>query len=506
MLRVVHAASEIEPWCKTGGLADVASALPAALARSLPDGSRVVVLAPLHRGVEAVASQRGVSLVDAGWALWPLGEGGPEARILLARGAAGRHEIGFVQCASLFDRAGPYDDGTTAFSDNPLRFAAFTRAVAEVGPALVGGPPDIAHAHDWHAGLLPLQIRQHESVEVRRAWAGARSVFTIHNLLYQGVCDKSWVERLGLRWADFGVDGFEWHDQLSFLKAGVAFSDATTTVSPTYAREITTAERGEGLEGLFRSLGPRLRGILNGIDTEQWDPATDTALTAPFSADALHGRRACRAALLDGVGLPEQGRPILGVVSRLVWNKGLDTVAWLGERLMDLGIQLVVLGSGDRDLSDRFVAMARRWPGRVAVRVGFDGILARRIFAGSDLFAVPSRTEPCGLTQMQALRYGAVPVVHSTGGLADTVRDAGEMGQGSGFVFSPHGPDELHHALGRAVELWREDPEGWRRVQSAGMQRDWSWREPAAEYAALYRELLGGAAAPRPSTIDRRTA
>ncbi len=498
-MRVVHAASEITPFCKTGGLADVASALPAALGRCLPHGSRVVVLAPLHRSVRAVAEERGLELVDAGWSLRPLGEDGPEGRVLLVRGTPSRHEIGFVQCDPLFDRAGPYGDGNEAYPDNPLRFAAFTRAVAEVGPALVGGSPDIAHAHDWHCGLLPLQIRQHDSPNLRRAWRDSRSVFTIHNLLYQGICDKSWVERLGLRWEDFGIDGFEWHDQLSFLKAGVAFADVITTVSPTYAREITTPERGESLDGLFGSLGPRLRGIVNGLDVESWDPAADPALAAPYSVDSMEGRAACRSSLLAEVGLPEQGRPILGVVSRMVWNKGLDTVAWVGEQLMSLGLQLVVLGSGDQDVSDRFVAMARRWPERVAVRIGFDGGLARRIFAGSDLFAVPSRTEPCGLTQMQAMRYGAVPVVMRTGGLADTVVDPGDallwQGQGSGFVFDPHGPDELVHALSRATGLWREDPEAWRKVQAVGMKRDWSWREPAAEYAALYRELL----------TDRRT-
>lgn len=504
-MRVVHAASEIEPWCKTGGLADVASALPAEQARALPAGSRVVVLAPLHRCVREAVEHRGAQLVDAGWSLRPLGEDGPEARVLLLRGVPGRHTVGFVQCGPLFDRAGLYDDGEAPFDDNPARFAAFTRAVAEVGPALVGGPPDIVHAHDWHAGLLPLQVRQAGSPEQRRAWAQAKSVFTIHNLLYQGVYPKEWVPRLGLRWSDFTIDGFEWHDQLSFLKAGVAYADATTTVSPTYAREIMTPERGESLEGLFQGLGPRLRGILNGLDTDLWNPATDPALAAPFDHADLTGRAACRAALLEEVGLPEQGRPVLGVVSRLVWNKGLDTVAWVGEQLMELGVQLVVLGSGDRDVSDRFVAMARRWPDRVAAHIGFDAGLARRIFAGVDLFAVPSRTEPCGLTQLQAMRYGAVPVVHTTGGLADTVVDPGDAGlhagEGTGFRFTPHGPDPLLHAVGRAVRMWRDDPDGWRAVQAAGMGRDWSWREPAQRYAALYAELLQGRSTP--TTIDR---
>ena len=493
-MRVVHAASEIEPWCKTGGLADVASALPAELARSLPEGSRVVVLAPFHRVVRGAVERLDATLVDAGWSLHPLGPDGPEARLLLLEGIPGRHRVGFVHCPSLFDRAGMYDEEGVAYPDNPARFAAFTRAVAEVGPALVGGSPDIVHAHDWHAGLLPLQIRQHENPAVRHAWAGARSVFTIHNLLYQGVYPKGWVDTLGLRWADFTIDGFEWHDQLSFLKAGVAFADAITTVSPTYAGEITTPEFGEGLHGLFAGLGPRLHGILNGLDTELWDPSIDSALPAAFRAGDLDGRAICRSALLEEVGLPEQGRPILGVVSRLVWNKGLDTVAWVGEQLMELGVQLVLLGSGDRELSDRFVAMSRRWPDRVAANIGFDAGLARRIFAGSDLFAVPSRKEPCGLTQMQAMRYGAVPVVHAVGGLADTVVDPGDAGlragEGTGFRFGPHGPEPLLEAMGRAVRMWRDDPDGWRTLQATCMARDWSWRLPAAEYAALYNRLL----------------
>ncbi len=280
MLRVVHAASEIAPFCTTGAVAEVAAALPAALARALPDGSRVVVLAPLQRCVEQVAARRGIALIDAGWSLRPLGEHGPEARVVLVQAPDQRHTVGFIRCPPL--------------AEDPLRFAAFTRAVVEAAPALLGGAPDIAHAHDWHAGLLPLLIRQHASADVRRAWAGAKSVFTIHTLRDQGVFPKTWVERLGLRWDDFGIDGFEWHDQLSFLKAGVVFSDATA-ISPSRAAAITTEEHGQGLHGLFASMGSRLRGIPNGSDQARRAPR-DTSWSgsatryAALYAELLHER------------------------------------------------------------------------------------------------------------------------------------------------------------------------------------------------------------------------
>ena len=491
MMRIVHASAEIEPWCKTGGLADVVGSLPQALSRLTPPGSRVLVLCPLHRGVRSVAARRGERLVDEGWRVTPV-PGGPVGRVLLVAPAPRESvTVGFIDCPELFDRDGVYHDASqTAWEDNPFRFAWFARAVIEVAPALLGGSPDVLHAHDWHCGLVPVYAKQQGGVEVRRVWEGVRTVFTIHNILYQGVVSKEWVPKLGLEWSDFTMDGFEYNDHLSFLKAGVAFSDAVTTVSPGHREELLTPQGGHGLDGFLRALGDRFVGVLNGLAPELWDPGLDPALPAPFWEDRLEGKATCRAALLEEMGLPDHGGLLLGVVSRLVWNKGLDAAASAWEQTLERGeLQVVVLGSGERALERRFEALAAAHPDRIAVKVGFDQALARRIFAGCDAVLVPSRVEPCGLTQLQAMRYGAVPIVHPVGGLADTVIDPGTRalarGEGTGFVFWPHGPGELAHAVRRAAALY-EDGDAWTRLLRGCMRHDSSWTGPATRTLSLY--------------------
>lgn len=495
-MRIVHAAAEVEPWCKTGGLADVVGSLPAAQARLTPPGSRVLVLCPLHRGVRAVAARRGETLVDAAIEVAPV-PGGPVGRVLLVDPVPGEAlTVGFVDCPELWDRDGIYHDADfVSWPDNPARFAWFARAVIEVAPALLGGRPDVLHAHDWHLGLAPVFARQHGGDDVRRAWSQARTVFTIHNILYQGNVDKSWVPRLGLRWEDFTMDRFELRDELSFLKAGVAFADVATTVSPGHAAEVRTPEGGHGLDGFLRAQGDRFLGILNGLDARQWDPATDKALPAPFSVDALEGRARCRAALLDEVGLPDLGGLLVGVVSRLVWAKGLDVAADAWDHVGG-DTQLVLVGSGERELEDRFRRLAEERPEHVAARIGFDGGLARRIFAGCDVVLVPSRVEPCGLTQLQAMRYGAVPIAHPVGGLADTVLDPGDdgllAGEGTGLVVESLTGPALAAALSRAGRL-AADAEGWRRLVRAGMSLDSTWTSPGTRTLEVYADIAPGA-------------
>lgn len=490
-MRIVHAAAEVDPWCKTGGLADVVGSLPKAEADLLPPGSRVLVLCPLHRGVRAVATKRGERLVDAGYRVAPV-RGGPVGRVLLVDGEADQAlTIGFIDCPELFDRPGIYDDDQRrAWPDNPVRFSWFARAVIEVAPALLGGRPDVLHAHDWHLGLAPVWKKQHGEAAVREAWSQARVLFTIHNILYQGLAPKEFVPRLGLRWEDFTMRGFEYRDRLSFLKAGIAFADVVTTVSPGHARELLTPEGGQGLSGFLHTQGDAFVGILNGLDPALWNPATDDALPAAYSPDAMDGRAVCRRELLAEFGMPDHGGLILGVVSRLVWNKGLDTVAWAMPVLLELGVQLVLLGSGEGAIEGRFRGLAAAHPEQIGTYIGFDGQLARRIFAGTDAVLVPSRVEPCGLTQLQAMRYGAVPIAHPVGGLADTVIDPGDeglaAGQGTGFLFAPHGPQELVHAVARAVRL-HEDPQAWRRLREACMRHDSSWTLPATRTLELSR-------------------
>ncbi|MCO4771912.1 MAG: glycogen synthase GlgA [Deltaproteobacteria bacterium] len=489
-MRIVHAAAEVEPWCKTGGLADVVGSLPQALAELTPPGSRVLVLCPLHRGVRAAAERRGETLVDAGWTVAPV-PGGPVGRVLRVEPVSVEGlEVAFVDCPELFDREGIYHGADQqAWPDNPQRFAWFAKAVIDVSPALLGGAPDVLHAHDWHLGLAPVYARQFGGAEVRRAWESTRVIFTIHNILYQGVYSKELVPRLGLRWEQFTMEGFEYRDQLSFLKAGIAFSDVTTTVSPGHARECLTEEGGHGLDGFLRARGDQFCGVLNGLSPAMWDPGIDPTLPAPYWAENMAGRATCRTALLEEMGLPDLGGLVFGVVSRLVWNKGLDVVADAWEHLADERTQLVLLGSGERAIEERFEELARRVPGRVAVRIGFDAGLARRIFAGSDVIGVPSRVEPCGLTQLQAMRYGAVPIAHPVGGLADTVIDPGDQalgeGHGTGFVFSPLGGPELARCIDRAAHLHAQ-PEQWNRLVQTCMSHDSSWTVPATRTLGLY--------------------
>jgi len=488
-MRIVHASAEVEPWCKTGGLADVVGSLPQALAELAPPGSRVLVLCPLHRGVRAAAAKRGQTLVDAGYEVAPI-PGGPVGRVLLVDPTPGDAlTVGFVDCPELWDRAGIYHDADfVSWPDNPARFAWFARAVIEVAPALLGGRPDVLHAHDWHLGLAPVFARQHGDEDVRRAWAGARTVFTIHNILYQGNVDKSWVPRLGLRWEDFTMERFELRDELSFLKAGIAFSDVTTTVSPGHAAEVRTSEGGHGLDGFLRAQGDRFVGILNGLGEDLWDPTTDAALPATFSRDDTSGRARCRAALLEEMGLPDRGGLLVGVVSRLVWAKGLDVAADAWEKLGG-DHQLVLLGSGEKGLEERFRRLATERPEHVAAHIGFDGALARRIFAGCDVVLVPSRVEPCGLTQLQAMRYGAIPIAHPVGGLADTVLDPGDAGlrrgEGTGLLVNPLTGGELARTITRAAGL-RADEEGWSRLVLAAMSVDSRWTSPGTRTLQLY--------------------
>ncbi len=487
-MRVAHIASEVAPWSQSGGLADVVGALPAALSDVDPDLD-VAVFAPLYRGGRERARALGARVDDAGDASLTLGGWHVEARFVRVN-AAGRAPAFLLDAPSLFDRDGLYvDAGHNEFGDNPRRFAALCRAAVDHAGRLMGGAPDVIHAHDWQAGLALLWARQ-----VPPRQGGPACVLTIHNMAHQGNFPNHWVPELGLPWEWFHLELCEFWDQVSFFKAGIACADAITTVSPTYAQEIQTPEGGHGLDGFLRAHADRLSGIVNGIDTTSWNPATDSALPAPFDLDHLAGKSACRDALCAELGLQPAGGPIVGVVSRLADQKGMDLVCDALPELVANGGCAAVLGTGLPWLEDRFRAAAATHPGRVAVHIGFDVPRSRRVYAGSDAILVPSRFEPCGLTQLYAMRYGAIPVVRATGGLRDTVDDPGDealaRGEGTGVCFTHPTADELRHALARTAGLFANS-EAWARVQRAGMARDSSWAGPAAEYAALYRRLVG---------------
>ncbi len=490
---IVHVASEAMPWSHTGGLAEVAAALPAALQGVPIQGqfAEVSVFLPLYRATFRFAARSGRQLVDTG-AAGSILLGGRELpwRVWRWRKADGPTWY-FVDCPRLFDRDGIYDgQGNAAFGDNPLRYAFFCRAVLDSAPSLLGEAPTVLHAHDWQTALLPLWL----ATERPTSWGPCRSVFTIHNLAYQGVHHKDWMPRLGLPWSLFTPEGVEFWDQLNLLKAGIVYADALTTVSPAYAEEILDDDAGEGLDGLLRVHAGKLQGILNGIDEQTWNPATDRHLAVTYSAADLSGKAACRQALLTEMGLEaDANQPVFGIVARFAWQKGLDLVAECVPELVAQKARLVVLGSGDPGLEERFRQLAARFARHVAVRVGFDVGLAHRIEAGADAFLMPSRYEPCGLNQMFSMAYGTVPVVHATGGLRDTVVHATEAnltdGTATGFTFPSPSSGELNQSVVEAVEMFRRRPEDWRRLVRNGMARDWSWRRSADLYAQLYESL-----------------
>ena len=479
-LRVLSVTSEVYPLVKTGGLADVAGALPAALA---PEGIATRTLVPGYPGVLAALRQAEVVHTFADLC------GGP-ARLLAAQAA--ELDLLVVDAPHLYARPGnPYvgPDGRD-WPDNALRFAALAQCAAAVaGGGVAGAPPDIVHAHDWQTGLVPALLHY-------RGGPRPRTVMTVHNLSFQGLFPRTLLAAIGLPPPAFALDGVEFHGAISYLKAGLALADRLTTVSPTYAAEIRTPEAGMGMDGLLRQRAGVLTGILNGIDETVWDPARDECLAARFDARHLARRAANKAALQSRLGLAVTPHaPVFGVVSRLTLQKGIDLLLDALPKLVDAGAQLALLGSGDRVLEAQLAQAAGRHPGRVSVTLGYDEGLAHLVQAGADALLVPSRFEPCGLTQLSALRYGAVPVVARVGGLADTIIDANDAalaaGVATGIQFAPVTAAAIELALERALALFR-DAGAWRRLQARGMAADVGWTQPARRYAALYRELVAG--------------
>jgi len=484
-VKVLAVVSEIFPLVKTGGLADVAGALPLALA---PLGVQIASLIPGYPAVtDALA---GAEIVRSYGDLF-----GGTARLL--RGRAAGLELMAIDAPHLYGRPGnPYvgPDGRD-WPDNAIRFAALAAVASDVGTGAVADfVPDVVHAHDWQAGLTAAYLRYGGGDRHRPG-----TVMTVHNLAFQGQFPASLVPTLGLPWSAYTPAGVEYYGAVGFLKAGVALSDRIITFSQTDATEIRTSDGGMGMDGLLRARAPDVRGILNGIDDAVWNPATDPLIARNFDIAGLAERRANKAELQARLGLAADPDALLfGVISRLTWQKGLDLLLEAIPDLLARGAQFALLGSGDTALVESFVTAVATHRGRVGCVIGYNEALAHLIQAGADAILVPSRFEPCGLTQLCALRYGALPVVARVGGLADSVIDANEMalanGVGTGLQFAPVTRDALVAAIQRAVELWHE-PEAWRTVQRNAMRTDVSWRRPAVHYAALYDEILAERAA-----------
>jgi starch synthase len=497
-MRVLFAGSEIMPWSRTGGLAEVTASLPRALAGlAAAEGLEVCVVTPLYRETRRALEAAGRRLLDLDLEVrLPMGWRIVQGRFFELEGEKEHLRTVFLEQPEYFDREGIYcDRHFHDFGDNPQRFAFFSRALAQAGARLMGGAVDVMHLNDWQTALVPVFLD-------RLGGSRPRTVLTIHNLGYQGVFAKAEIESIGLDWGYFTFTRLEFWDRLCFMKGGIAFADAITTVSPSYAREILGPAQGFGLDGFLRDHSRKLSGILNGIDTEVWSPSRDPLIAARYSVDDLRGKARCRQALIEETGLrPRAGEPILAVVSRFAWQKGVDLVADLVPELELMGACLVVLGDGDPILEGRLRRLAAEHPGRLWVHHAFDNALAHRIEAGADIFLMPSRYEPCGLNQMYSMAYGTVPVVHAVGGLADTVVEASEHniddGTATGFGFANAGVEELRWALGRAVWTWREHRSTWQRIVRSAMSRDFSWTLSARRYVDLYRRLLQPVAAAR---------
>jgi starch synthase len=476
-LRVLSVASECFPLVKTGGLADVVGALPMALA---PYDVQVRTLLPAYRQVKAKLGEveRLMTLPDLI---------GADGQLLAARNADGA-ELLLVDAPHLFDRpGGPYLDAAGLdWPDNAQRFAALSIVAARLGRGLLSGfQPDVVHAHDWQAGLVPAYLA---------LFGGRRpaTVMTVHNLAFQGQYPARLLDDLHLPASAFVPEGVEYYGQIGFLKAGLNYADRITTVSPTYAREIRTSEGGMGLDGLLNARALRLSGIVNGIDMDVWNPATDPLLARNYAVGSLTDRAENKAALCARMGLEQDGSPLFCVITRLTWQKGVDLILEAAPYLLEAGGQLAVLGAGDVQLEGAYARLAERNPGRVACVFGYNEEFAHLLEAGADAILVPSRFEPCGLTQLYALRYGCVPVVSRVGGLADTVIDANDAavaaGVATGVQFFPVTASGLVDAIYRTIALYRQ-PELWARMQRNGMTSDLGWDVRAEAYASLYRSL-----------------
>jgi starch synthase len=475
--------SEAAPYAKTGGLADVVGSLPPAL-RAL--GDDVAVVLPRYGSIDLKSARR---VWDHLWVHF-----GPDLFDLTIYQAAADYPIYFVDYPPLFDleRQGLYGEGGLDYPDNHVRFAVFARAAIGVARNLFR--TEIFHCHDWQSGLVPAYLRTTFATDP--TFFGCRTVFTIHNLGYQGLFPKTILPEVGIDPSLFSPDGMEFFGRASYIKSGIAFSDALTTVSPTYAHEIQTQELGFGLDGALRARADVLTGILNGVDYAEWSPEVDPLIPARFSASDVNGKEVCKQKLLEEFGLPGEAmsRPLIGMVSRFTRQKGFDLVAEVASEIVAEDVYVVALGTGDPEYEDFFRQMQQEHPGRIAARIGFDNGLAHRVEAGSDIFLMPSRYEPCGLNQIYSLKYGTIPVVRATGGLEDTIQPD------TGFKFAEYSGQALLAVVHEAVMAY-DHPEAWRDRMRRAMSRDYSWRTSAAAYSALYRKLSGAGVPARPSAV-----
>jgi starch synthase len=476
-VHVLFAASECVPYSKTGGLADVVGALPRAVAQL---GHQATVYLPLYRQTHLENATTVIASItipfDDRYRFCAVLDGGKHNGV----------QYYFIDYPPFYDRDALYGTPLGDYHDNPERFALFCRAVLEASKIL--GVPDIFHCHDWQTALIPVLLRT--LYDEDHALTGIPTVFTIHNIGYQGIFSPDTLPLLMLPWDLFTISKLEFFGKVNFLKGALTYSDFITTVSRKYAQEIQTVEYGFGLEGVLRSRAASVAGILNGVDYEEWNPATDCYIEANFTPEALEGKEECRRDLLRAFGLGAESKaPVIGIVSRFAAQKGFDLIALAADRLAHEDVKVCVLGSGDRAYEDLFRRLVRQYPGRFAAKFGYDNEMAHKIEAGSDMFLMPSRYEPCGLNQIYSLKYGTVPVVRATGGLDDTIEPYDlRTGKGTGFKFHEYTPEALLTSVQAALALYAK-PKEWRKLMLNGMARDFSWTVAAREYLKIYERL-----------------
>ena len=480
-MNIAFVSSEITPYASTGGLADVCSSLPIAL---IETGHKITQFMPMYRKViegSMPVEDTGIRLVI------PVGFHNYQADIWKAKSSAST--IYFVRRDEFFDRSELYNLPDRDYDDNFERFVFFQKAVVALIDHL-GQPFDIVHSHDWQTGLMPLYLRYGLKGEGRPC--REKTVFTIHNLAFQGIFNGDHYSYSNLPFSCFSVDVLEYYGNINCLKSGITSSDMVTTVSDTYAKEIQTEEWGCGLNGVLSNRNDRLRGIVNGIDPQLWNPAGDKHIAAAYDLNDLTGKMACKADLIRRMKLSIQPTdPLLGMITRLTAQKGIEIIDdSLPAIMKETSAGLVLLGSGSESYTSLVMEWAKKWPGRVVVKTGFDVKLAHRIEAGADVYLMPSKFEPCGLNQLYSLRYGTLPIVHSVGGLDDTIIDAiNEPSTGYGFKFRKYDGMSFTNTFIQAVNLYKK-PDRWKELQRRAMQQDFSWTKSAERYSALYSELL----------------
>lgn len=483
-LKILIVSSEVVPFAKTGGLADVAGSLPKALALVGNDsmGNDVRVVLPHYKGIEGAAYRTD----------FPVNFNNRAETAIIRESSIeanyqGEHKV--IPVYIIDNHHYFYRDGMYMFPDEAERFTFFCRAVLEMLPR-IGWQPDVIHCNDWQSGSIPFFLRtryRHDPF-----YAKIATVFTVHNLQYQGNFPRDTMRILGAAEEYFTPDQLEFYGGVSFMKMGILYSDLISTVSRTYAQEIQRQELGERMDGLLRKRSHDLYGIVNGINYHEFNPKTDHRIYRNFDQDSIENKRENKFALQKEMGLPVKEVPLIGLVSRLVDQKGLDLIVEICDELMHLDIQMVVLGSGDRRYEENFKFFKDKYPQKMGLNIGFNSILAQRIYAGSDMFLMPSRYEPCGLGQLIAMRYGTIPLVRATGGLADTVHDFNPAtGSGNGFVFSEYNSRALYHAISRALKLYRDDHQQWQKLVKNSMELDFSWARSGVEYLQMFQDAIG---------------